>query len=148
MKTEELLKILKTAVDLEPELKDGRIIGCGCINSCPECADMSLSDYHNKHYPKMKKLLESLPWKQIVADPRNPQPGEYPSESGDYLTMIDANEHEVVCNRFTKGNGYGQDRWTLYNRTHIKWWMPWPDDIHQILTEKQRSCNNDKQERV
>lgn len=72
------------------------------------------------HYDRCKAELESLPW-NVVADPRNPKDGEYPSEDGTYITMLDCNEHEVLTNDFR--NGF----WTLYNNTHIKWWMKLPE---------------------
>ena len=72
------------------------------------------------HYYRCKAELESLPW-HVVADPRNPKDCEYPSENGTYVTMLDCNEHEVLTNHFRDGF------WTLYHKTHVKWWMKLPD---------------------
>lgn len=130
METKQILEILKKAANMEPELKNGMILGCGAINCCPECKDMTQDEYSWDFHPKMSKLLESLPWTHIVESPRNPKAGDYPSEPGEYLTMLDCNEHEVVCNTF-----HDDGHWTLYNRTHIKWWMPWPADVRDYLKE-------------
>lgn len=73
------------------------------------------------HYYRCKAELESLPW-HVVADPRNPKDCEYPSENGTYVTMLDCNEHEVLTNDFRDGF------WTLYHKTHVKWWMRLPED--------------------
>lgn len=80
-------------------------------------------DYYSSYqayYDRCRAELESLPW-NVVADPRNPKDGEYPSEDGTYITMLDCNEHEVLTNDFR--NGF----WSLYHRTHIKWWMKLPE---------------------
>lgn len=139
MDTKQILEILKTAANLEPEKSNWmgkvHVIGSGAINYCPECKDMTEYEYLHVHYPKMAKLLESLPWTHIIQDPRNPKPGDYPSEPGEYLTMLDANEHEVVCNTYHE-NKYGELYWTLYHKTHIKWWMPMPEDILDYIPEK------------
>ena len=146
MDTKEILEILKTAANLKPEKKywmgSMHILGSGAINYCPECKDMTSYEYLNHHYPKMVRLLESLPWQHVIEHPRNPKPGDYPSEPGEYLTMLDANEHEVVCNTYHP-NKNGDLYWTLYNETHIKWWMPWPSDILDHIPERKDDDNAD-----
>lgn len=118
MSREEIVKVLKEACAF-----DGNF---GHINTCPQCEGMSRHEYLVDHYPKMCKLLESLPWTKVVKNPRNPQPGEYPSEDGNYLVMLDCDEHAVLKNRFSDGH------WTLYNRTHVKWWMPWDHNSNSM----------------
>ena len=138
METKKILEILKTAANLEPELKDGQILGVGAINSCQECHPdkMTVYEYCHVHHPKMAQLLESLPWTHIVKSPYYPKDDEYPSEAGEYLTMLDCNEHEVVCNTYREYPD-GLMHWSLYDRTHIKWWMPWPDDIKDYIKERE-----------
>ncbi len=80
-----------------------------------------MQEYINEHYPKMKKMLESLPWEKEIMNPRNPQPNDYPTEEGLYITMMDCNEHEVCTNEFHDG------RFAWMNNTHIKWWMKLPE---------------------
>ena len=134
MDTKKILEILKKAANLEPELKNGKILGVGAINMCDKCKDMTEYEYRYEHYPNMSELLESLPWTHTIPTPRNPRETDYPDKPGEYLTMLDCNEHEVVCNTY-----HEDGRWTLYNRTHIKWWMSWPDDIRDYLKERQNS---------
>ena len=118
MNSREILDILKNSANLNLEYKDGRWCGYGTINNCPECNNMSESCYHYKHYPAKKEKLESLPWTNVVKNPRYPQDGEYPTENGHYITMLDCDEHAVFVNEFKDG------QWSLYNKTHVKWWMP------------------------
>ena len=71
-------------------------------------------------YRECKEMLESLPW-NVVENPRTPRDCEYPQEDGEYITMLDCNEHHVTVNWFNGG------KWTVYNRTHVKWWMKLPE---------------------
>ena len=119
MSSEEILRVLKEGANFEMEYKGAcGWCGYGSIRHFSECK-YDLFDY-NTHYNKKKKLLESLPWTKVVANPRNPRPDEYPTKDGEYITMLDCNEHEVLCNTFRDG------RFLLYDKTHIKWWMPNP----------------------
>ena len=121
MTVKEILDTLKIAANFElKKSEDGRIDGFGAINRCPQCKNMTQYDYSYEHYPKMKNLLESLPWEKVIDSPRFPKPGDYPTEDGEYITMMDANEHEVCTNTFKDGN------FVWMNRTHIKWWMKLP----------------------
>ena len=97
--------------------------GFGSINRCPQCKPekMTIGEHKYVHYPKMAKLLESLPWEKVVQNPYNPKVDEYPTEDGIYITMMDCNEHEVCTNTFRDGN------FSWMNRTHIKWWMKLPE---------------------
>lgn len=126
MNKKEILQILKIAANFIPVKENGKWYANGAINLCDECENMSSYDYSYHHYPKMRDLLESLPWEGFVKSPYYPKPGEYPTEEGEYITMLDCNEHEVLINRFSK-NSVGELHWALYNRTHIKWWMKLPD---------------------
>lgn len=114
----EILEVLKVGANFQFD-KDG--YGYGAINLCPECEGMSLWEYKYEHYPKMAELLESLDW-NVVENPRLPKDNEYPTEEGEYLTMLDCDEHSIFINRFREGH------WTLYNKTHIKWWMKLPEE--------------------
>ncbi len=112
-----ILDILKRCTNFTPtKSKNGYFVGVGSISLCPECATMRSSDYE-LHYNKCKKELEALPWEKVVENPRLPQKDEYPTENGEYVTMLDCNEHEVLVNTFRNG------KWLLYNNTHVKWWM-------------------------
>jgi hypothetical protein len=132
MDTKEIVRILKTAANMTFESKDGRLYGNGAINRCLECRNekMIQEEYCNVFHPKMAKLLESLPWEKTVRSPRNPRIEEYPDKNGQYITMLDCNEHEVLINSYKNG------RWSLYDRTHIKWWMPVPTDIEKYLNKQ------------
>ena len=121
MTNKEIFDILKECANFELEKKDWGVHAWGAINVCPECKEMSEAFYCAVHYPNMVKKLESLPWTMIVKNPRNPQDGEYPTEDGTYITMMDCNEHEVCTNIFKDG------RFSWMNKTHIKWWMPLPE---------------------
>ena len=89
--------------------------GYGAINLCPECKNMTKEQY-NVHYDKCVKQLESLSWNK-VENPRMLKKNEYPSEDGDYITMLDCDEHSVYRNIFSDGH------WLVYDRTHVKWWI-------------------------
>lgn len=120
MEREEIYRILKEAAGFE---LDDNNFGYGAINRTFKSRyedyphNNCLQEYINEHYPKMVKLLESLPWEKEVKNPRNPRPDEYPSEDGEYITMMDCNEHEVCTNTFHDG------KFSWMNGTHIKWWM-------------------------
>lgn len=120
MTQSEILQKLKEGANFELEYDGNRFSGYGAINNFPECridGGMTQLEYII-HYAGKKKILESLPWSNTVQNPRFPRPEEYPSEDGDYITMLDCDEHKVLCNTFKGG------QWLLYNRTHVKWWMP------------------------
>ena len=116
MTNEEIIEILRVAAALDVN----EDYPSGSIADSAERDCVTPDVYKKRHYPMMCKMLESLPWTMTVKNPRNPQKDEYPSEEGEYLTMLDCNEHEVCHNTFRDGH------WTLYNRTHVKWWMPMP----------------------
>lgn len=119
MKPEEIIKVLKESANVVfRQDGDGSWVGHGSISSCPECREMDEYEYMYGHYPAKKAALESLPWTKTVADPRNPEPEEYPAEDGRYLVMLDCDEHQVLTNVYRNGH------WALYDRTHVKWWMP------------------------
>jgi hypothetical protein len=125
MTTEEILSKLKEGANFKLECtSSGHYNGFGAINRFDECKtenNPSPSWYNNVHYPTKKKILESLPWTGVVDNPYNPKEGEYPTENGDYITMLDCDEHAVWTNIFRDGH------WLIYDRTHVKWWMPMPD---------------------
>jgi len=115
----EILEILKECANFELErLEKGDLFGYGSINNFLECRNMDSYNYLNIWYPEKREKLESLPWTKVVEDPRMPKPEEYPKENGEYITMMDCNEHEICTNTFKDGN------FSWMNRTHIKWWMP------------------------
>lgn len=62
--------------------------------------------------------LERLPWTKTVSNPRNPKTSEYPFSDGYYITMLDCDGHAILVNT------YRDKHWKLYDRTHVKWWMP------------------------
>ena len=123
MEAKELFEKLKEGAGLELEFENGRWHGFGAINRFEECkvGRMTQTMYDCVHYPEKQAILESLPWVKVVVNPRNPKPGEYPTENGEYITMLDCNEHELLINTFKDGI------WSLYHKTHIKWWMHMPD---------------------
>ena len=117
MKPEEILHILEKGANFKFERCGSGWWGFGAINAFPECNEMSPHDY-DTHYYRCKQLLENLPWNMVVKNPRYPKSEEYPTVNGEYITMLDCDEHMVICNTFRNG------RWAVYNRTHVKWWMP------------------------
>jgi hypothetical protein len=137
MTAQEIQDKLLEAANFTLAFKNGFWVGFGSINNF-DCCKMSGGigpfEYRNYWYPKHKKMLEDLPWHRVVENPRMPKPIEYPTEEGLYLTMLDCDEHAVWVNEFKHGN------WTVYDRTHVKWWMPLPltekDLEHQELYEK------------
>lgn len=120
MEAKEILNVLKECANFELKtLPNGSYYYVpGAINRCDECKDMTHAYYYNYHYPDKSKKLESLPWTKVVKNPRNPEPDEYPTENGKYITMMDCNEHEIWINEFRDGH------FSWMNKTHIKWWMP------------------------
>ena len=121
MEARELFDRLNKAANFDlKKTESGIWIGSGAINMCPECKGMSMSEY-DIHYNKMRRELESLPWIKTVQFPRRPLPEEYPTEDGEYITMLDADEHYILINTWRNGH------WSLYDRTHVKWWMPLPN---------------------
>lgn len=126
MTAKEIFDTLKCAANFEFENTNWGYHGFGAINMCPECKDMTRYEYAC-HYENMKKLLESLPWKGFIKNPYNPQSGEYPIEDGEYITMMDYNEHEVCTNTFHDGH------FVWMNCTHIKWWMPLTDEMKSYI---------------
>jgi len=128
MEAKEILEKLKEGANFELKFEEGNFTGYGAINKFDEC---KLESGHTQywydyvHYPEKKKILESLPW-SVVKNPRNPKQEEYPSENGDYITMLDCDEHAVWHNKFRDGN------WLIYNKTHVKWWLP--------ITEEMKKC--------
>lgn len=129
MEIKEIFEILKNCANFTLSFKNGNWYGCGAINYCSQCEKMSYVYYCNVHYPIMAKMLEALPWTKIVSNPRFPHNEEYPSEPGRYITMLDCDEHYVLINTYDGQN------WSLYNNTHVKWWMPLPDmsQIEKLL---------------
>ena len=97
---------------------------------CPKCAGMTPFQY-GIHYDEMKKRLEALPWTKTVERPRMPRQDEYPTENGEYITMLDADEHYILVNTWRDGH------WTLYDRTHVKWWMPLPKVENEEVKPKE-----------
>jgi hypothetical protein len=124
MESDKIFNILKKYTGFELKQTEHGVHAHGAINWCPKCKEMSGLFYRTVHYPVASRKLESLPWTKIVKDPRNPQEGEYPTEDGVYITMMDCNEHEVCTNEFRDGC------FAWMHKTHIKWWMKLPDDIH------------------
>ena len=118
MTRQEILDILKEGANFSLDEKG---YGFGAVNRCPECKGITSDYYWYVLYPAKTKLLESLPW-NAVKNPRNPLPAEYPSEDGEYITMMDCNEHEVCTNTFRSG------RFSWMDKTHIKWWMKLPEN--------------------
>jgi hypothetical protein len=121
----EILQKLKEGANFELKFENGEFDGYGAINKFDECKlDSGHTQYWYDyvHYPEKKKILESIVW-NVVENPRNPKPEEYPSEDGDYITMLDCDEHAVWHNVFRNGG------WLIYNRTHVKWWIKIPNDF-------------------
>lgn len=124
MDGKEILQKLKEGANFELKFENGEFDGHGAINKFDECKlDSGHTQYWYDyvHYPEKKKILESLPWTKVVKDTYHPTPDEYPTEDGFYITMLDCDEHAVWVNEFKDGH------WMIYNRTHVKWWMPIPE---------------------
>lgn len=128
MEAKEILENLKNGANFNLTIENGKLSGHGAISMFDECKlenNPSQYWYAYVHYPEKKKILESLPW-NVVEHPRNPKIEEYPCEDGDYITMLDCDEHAVWHNVFHDGH------WLIYNKTHVKWWMP--------ITEEMKKC--------
>ena len=111
--------------------------GCyGAINRCSECKDMGSLYYQKVHYPRMKKILESLPWEGFINNPRASKSGEYPKVDGHYITMLDCDEHAVLTNEFKDGH------WAIYNETHVKWWMPITEGLNKEIEALKANKSN------
>lgn len=130
MEFEEILGKLKEAANFDMVKTGTEWTGHGAINNFKEWVipdnPEDLLDIKMKypfHYERCKRILESLPWTKEVQNPRVPKPDEYPDKDGDYITMLDCDEHAVWCNTFRNGS------WVIYNRTHVKWWMPIPENF-------------------
>lgn len=122
MTSEEILQALKEGANFELTHDGDRWQGYGAINNFQECRiehGITRKQY-DIHYSEKKKVLESISWAREVENPRNPKPDEYPGKDGEYITMLDCDEHKVLCNIFKDG------RWLVYDKTHVKWWMPIP----------------------
>lgn len=128
MEAREIYRVLKENANFKLEWHDkcGEWDGHGSIADFPECENMTYAQYAIDHYPKKCKALESLPWNK-VENPRNPSDSEYPTEEGQYIVMLDCDEHAVwVCN-------FRNRHFSFYDRTHIKWWMPLPDPAQSFI---------------
>lgn len=136
MTTKEIIDTLKEGANFhfyKVNKVNGFCHGYGAINNFDECnldntPHMTNAEYCYLHYPNKKRLLESLPW-NIVEHPRMPKDEEYPFEDGDYITMLDCDEHAILINRFRNGH------WVLYNETHVKWWMPFTKEMEKYADE-------------
>lgn len=144
MENKEILNILQKAAGAKFSFNSkGELWFSGSIAHCNESEGISDEKYNDEVYPKMKSLLESIPWTKTVENPRNPKENEYPEENGWYITMLDCNEHGILVNRFEKGDS----GWSFYNKTHVKWWMPLTDELkHEITEIITYSCNNPEEQ--
>lgn len=125
MTTRELIQCLVECTNFQfRKLSDNHYYGSGAINNFKNLT----AESYPAHYDKCSKALEEIPWTFVVKNPRNPQPDEYPASDGRYLTMLDCNEHEVNIQNFRNGS------FTLYNKTHIKWILPLPEDFDSVVS--------------
>lgn len=141
MTTKEIINALKEGGNFSFRKKGEFWVGHGAINNFPECnfnntPHLTNAQYSYLHYPKKKQILESIPWTQIVENPRMPKEGEYPTEDGEYITMLDADEHAILINTFRNGH------WCLYNETHVKWWMPFTKEMEEYANENSNETKN------
>ena len=130
MEFKEILEKLKEGANFELKFENGIVYGYGAIDNFDECINnkMSKIDYLCEHYIQKQKILEALPW-VIVKNPCNPKENEYPNEDGNYITMLDCDEHAVWVNSFKNGH------WLVYDRTHVKWWIRIPENIEDLTKE-------------
>ena len=136
MTTKEIIEALRDGGNFKFHKKGNFWCGHGGINCFDECRldnpnHMHEFDYIHYWYPMKKNILESIPWTKIVEQPRRPKEGEYPTEDGEYITMLDCDEHAILINTFRNGN------WTLYHETHVKWWMPFTKEMEEYANEVQ-----------
>lgn len=137
MTTKEIIETLRDGGNFRFHKKNNIWVGRGGINDFPECRldnpnHMHEYDYIYHWYPMKKKILESIPWTKEVKYPRAPAIyDEYPTEDGEYITMLDCDEHAILINTFRNGT------WTLYNETHVKWWMPFTKEMEEYADEVQ-----------
>ncbi len=134
MTTKEIIEALREGGNFKFH-KNGTVwVGHGGINCFDICKldetghpqGITEYDYIHHWYPKKKKILESIPWTKEVKYPRAPVIyNEYPEEDGEYITMLDCDEHAILINTLRNGT------WTLYNETHVKWWMPFTKEMEE-----------------
>lgn len=110
MSPSEILQILKSNTGFILKYTNGLFHGYGSI--------YKTNNLKETYSIKKESLEKSIPWTKTVSNPRNPKTDEYPDTDGDYITMLDCDGHAVLVNSYCNG------KWELYNRTHVKWWMP------------------------
>lgn len=138
MTTKEIIDALREGGNFKFH-KNGTVwVGHGGINCFDICKldetghprGITEYDYIYHWYPVKKKILEAIPWTKEVKYPRAPAIyDEYPKEDGEYITMLDCDEHAILINTFRNGT------WTLYNETHVKWWMPFTKEMEEYADE-------------
>lgn len=106
----EILQILKSNTGFILEYTNGFFHGYGSI--------YKTNNLEETYSIKKESLEKSIPWTKTVSNPRNPKTDEYPDTDGDYITMLDCDGHAVLVNT------YRNRHWKLYDKTHVKWWMP------------------------
>lgn len=118
MTNNELIKALKVAVgyDHEEALKGSGMYRIGSALSDDEFMKI-VDTYKSEYYPRVRALIEKLPW--ISTNDMLPE------TDGDYLTLLDCNEHEIDVNHirlYPDGNRH----WMWCDR-HVCYWMPIPE---------------------
>lgn len=130
MTNNELIAALVEAVGYDPDEKYG-MYHIGSALSKEEQIAMTQFEYSWNYYPKIRKMIENLPW--IDANEM------LPPEDGRYLTLLDCNEHEIDKNSIELKPD-GKRHWSWCDR-HVCYWMPIPEKNDNPISWKKSKMN-------
>ncbi|WQJ53809.1 MAG: hypothetical protein [Wendovervirus sonii] len=115
MTNKQIIDILTQTVGYKKDFVLGAI---GSSLSKDEFDKMGRIEYL-QYYIKMRNMIESLPWISVK--------DKLPECDGQYLTLLDCNEHEI-------DNNWYKDKTWGWCRTHVQYWMPIPEDNDNEIT--------------
>lgn len=130
MTNNELISALVTAVGYDPNKEHG-MWRIGSALTEEELIAMSNLEYSWNYYPKIRKMIEDLPWIAVNE--------MLPPEDGEYLTLLDCNEHEIDKNCI-KLKPDGKRHWGWCDR-HVCYWMPIPEKNDNPISWKKSKMN-------
>lgn len=130
MTNNELINALIEAVGYDPDDEYG-MYHIGTALPAKEYREMSDREYIYKYYPKIRRMIEALPWISVK--------DSLPPTDGKYLTLLDCNEHEINKNTI-RLCGDGRRHWSWCDR-HVCYWMPIPEKNDEEITWKRSIMN-------